>query len=548
MSQKLNKLEPNSIDIEQAIETVRQFTLTNEPGNTLSLAQFDLQDGSLHLQNRSTLEQTIAFIACTFSTSNRKKQSEKHKELTHTLQNSLNLLKIYSSALEQMNHNQGLAEKLLEAAQSYNAMVRQTKNKAPSISQKIKRFFLDIAGWSLDDELIQAEIHIPEPVEYSSHNLSSHKITIQKANDLSYLVPPLHTGLNPKKEELDAFKLKAITLLQTQKELTGLTHEEIVDLVQKQEIDSSFSPNTSLMSLRQKLSNFPGEEIEIKGSFQRDLLHPELCFPVKDSFKIHTRILQSGFPHPMQYIGFSLHEKLFPTLILQPKALPLLSALLEKKRSLSHALLPDGHLYSRAKKLFKHRCTLLPSYKKELEEVMQTLISASNHEACMTDFSFEVHEQIALRIIAKPLELVQKQWLFSNNTKIDCKKILHDAISEECQTLKQNSYALCLAQSLGSAIPNLYLLQLSEHFGFQAPTLSLFEKMLLTSLFRQELIFIAELEDTFEIDRFETHLESLFKEEKALFSNLPLSDEYTLHAQKLVNELVGYYLKTTVAC
>lgn len=541
MSQKLNNPGSSSIDIERAIETVRQFTLTNESGNTLSLAQFDLQDGSLHLQNRSTLEQTIAFIACTFSTSNRKKQSEKHKALTHTLQNSLNLLKIYSSALEQMNHNQGLADKLLQAAQSYNAMVRQTKNKAPSISQKIKRFFLDIAGWSLDNELIQTEIHIPEPLEYSSHSLSNHKITIQKANNLSHLVPPLNTGLKPKKEELDAFRLKAITLLQSQKELTGLTHEEIVDLVQKHPIDSFFSPNTSLVSLRQRLSNFPGEEIEIKGSFQRDLLHPELCFPLKESFKIHTRILQSGFPHPLQYIGFSLHEKLFPTLILQPKSLPFLSAVLEKKRTLSHALLPDGHLYSRAKALFKLRCKLLPRYKPQLEEVMKTLILASGHTPCTDDFTFDIHETVALCIIAKPLELVQKQWLFSNNTKIDCKKILQEAILEECQSLKQGSYALSLAKSLGSAIPNLYLMQLSEHFGFKAPTLSPFEKMLLTSLFRQELIFIAELEETFELDHFETHLESLFREEMALFSNHPLSDEYTLGAQKLVHELVDYY-------
>src|SRR5262245_48275954 len=134
-------------EIERALETIRQFTASNEETSALSLAQ---------ILSRRLLG-----------------TSSKHSINKESLQQSLDILKLYSSALVQLQKNSGvdreLAERILKTAQNYNALVRQSK-EPPSLSKKIKHFIFKIAGYTLDEELMQTEIHIP------------HKVTFKKAN------------------------------------------------------------------------------------------------------------------------------------------------------------------------------------------------------------------------------------------------------------------------------------------------------------------------------------------------------------------------------
>src|SRR5262245_20559264 len=166
----------SSIDIERAIETVRLFSQPPDVRGMLTLEHFEVQDGKLQEQHRSTLKKSLAFtkdcLVRTFSADLRQRQHEKHKAIKGTLQESLDVLKVYSSALVHMQKGSDvdrvLAKRVLLAANTYNDWVRTAKHKPDTVSGKIKQFFLKMAGWAIDEELMQTEINIPETQEYSS--------------------------------------------------------------------------------------------------------------------------------------------------------------------------------------------------------------------------------------------------------------------------------------------------------------------------------------------------------------------------------------------
>src|SRR5262245_13064772 len=144
-------------EIERALETIRKFTASNEENASLSLAKILSRRllGSISKQSVS-------------------------KE---SLQQSLDILKLYSSAfvLPQKNSaiDQQLAERILKTAEHYNALVRQTKSPS-SMGQRLKQFIFKITGLTEDVEWIPTEIP-----------LIQHKVTFQRANLTSQKVANL---------------------------------------------------------------------------------------------------------------------------------------------------------------------------------------------------------------------------------------------------------------------------------------------------------------------------------------------------------------------
>ena len=572
------------VDIEQAIETVQQFARQNESRSIPTLKLFDLKNGRLELQELSSLEKTLHFVQ-TFSPLHRAKAKEKEKALAGTLRESVDLIKIYSSALKHMQKgttsDQALAKRLLHAVSTYNALVRQTRNPAKSLTGRLKRFFFTMAGWKIDDELISSEIHVPETVEYSSGQpttLLKHRVTIQKESRLTALVQNIHKlseqeKIKPKKEELDAFRLKALTMLRNQKHLASTPLDELIYLIQttpieSEQVEGSHGYATTVLSLQQVICPFPGEEIELSGEFQRDSFHPELCFPIKDSFKLYTRSTQSGFPHALQHIGFSLHEKLLPAFLLRPKALPEIQNLLETNHKLSQELLHQTTTLATAKRQFFARkecfnktATLMTL----LQDVMLALSNAAaiQNPAEITQFfdlakcqdrPFEyvchIHNEVIQKAVADPFDALQEKWLFDNSPDIAdptfCKNILEKALQKGIATFSSNDpICLCyqnhLAHCLGPAAANLYLMQLSEHLGFHPPTPTLFEKMLLTSAFRQQSLFANELWNFDATQDLQQYLTKVLEEEKALFCGEVAGDLNTKQALGFTTDLLDYF-------
>lgn len=583
--------ENKSIDIERAIETVRLFSQPEEMHSLPTLEHFILQDGKLHHMPRSAFEKTLAFtkdcLACTFSSVMREKQAQKQQEIKGTLQQSLDLLKVYSSALVHMQKGsdgeKNLAKRVLMAATTYNAFVRQAKQHPHSLSGMLKLFLLKIAGWAVDEELIKNEIHIPQTVEVSSEHeptsyekLLGHKISHKQNSSTAKKVLSLLQSTKryvaedlsrPKEEELDLFRVKAMTLLQTEKTFP-YSLEESISLVQACPIEYSLHEGAYLLNgnaieLRMSLSNFPGIETKVKGAFLRDTFHPELVQPIKESFQISSFSFQSGFPHPLQYTGIALHEKLIPNFLLRPQMCPKLERLLETKRHLSQELIPNGLYHAKAKELLRRRKELFMSHKMLFDlqkKAIFTLIDAANlnEDEYLNNFFAQItqnsnwYEELAHasytfneRVIAGPIRTLQEEWLLKNTNLIQkfsyqkCQDILLESIELAKEELR-GPFAPNIVEAFGTSCNAIHLLQISEHLNFAPPQLSPYEYKLLLFLFRQQLIFAYEMQELDPKD-LEKHLTQVLLDDIALFEESHPISAHTKEAQKLAQELIHYY-------
>ncbi len=580
-------VEAQRCDIERAIETISAFSLSNSKRSIPSLEPFDIQDGTLLVHPRSSFEKTVAFtksFVTLLSPYYRSQQKEKRKAIVSTLQESVELIKIYSSALGHMQNgtpsDQALARKLLQAANTFNTVVRQIRQPS-SLKSKIKQFFVSIAGWQLDDEWLGVQIHVPEVVEKGPRPdlLLGHKVTVQKDNRLSGLLEAVHRTsqqdkLKPKKEEVDVFRLKAQGLLRDHKEQTGLSEAEVIELVQMASIEShavdkSYGYATSAVSFSAVICPLPGETIELRGDFLRDSFHSELCFPIKNSFKLYMSASQTGFARPLQYIGFGLHEKLIPTFLLRPKACPGIQSFLEKNRTVSHELIHNQLYRQRARERIGQRRLCFdknPSLILALEKMLGCFAEKSGVADARQigpffdfaqkmsrpfDFISSIHEEVVVKTVSEPLDRLQQEWLFNHNPDISdpsyCRQVLDEGITSVQQTFSPHEHPLIrtyqkqLSAILQPAVTSLFLVQLSEHLGFLPHTPSRFDEIVLASLIRQQLVFIQELEGSFSDSEFEAHFMKLFVEQAKLFSDEATSDPITQKAWRLTGEFLEYF-------
>lgn len=430
-----------------------------------------------------------------------------------------------------------------------------------SISAKILHFFTKVAAWPADTIGVESD--------YSSIDTKNHKITFndeiasaKRVVDILQSVQHLSDlgQIKPRKQEIDAFRLKALMLLQQQGMVDTFNYEEAIGLIHRTDIETAPLETVAgtLVQLHQVISNFPGEEFEVTGLFRRDSAFSDISIPVKESFQLTKSIHQSGFPHPGQYIGMAFHELLLPQLQIQ--------------QEIAKKLLPKELFNRKAKKLLRMRCSLF-NQNSSLRQLQKTYIQALCQTSGSTDIDafFESLEQhpfayeelsntnfhICQHIIAKPIAFLRHEWLVNKNPEIStdcpekafalCKLILETQIEEECSHyLLDDSpkarYQATLGKALGKAVTTLYVLQLSQHLGFPPPLLTRFEKAMLTSLFRQQLVFADELQnvpDDISIELFEEYLVEQLEEEIALFDNISSFHPQTQAAIVLTDQLLN---------
>ncbi len=147
----------------------------------------------------------------------------------------------------------------------------------------------------------------------------------------------------PSKHELDAFRMKAITLLKHH-EVRFASLTEKLHLLRDMPIEiEKTSHSKTTVAMQQTISTLPGETINLKGAFKR---YPEShcrSIPIPESFHLATQSNQSGFPHPSQHNGWALSQILLPE---NP-------ILIKKMKEVAQELLPKGSLNIKAKELLK---------------------------------------------------------------------------------------------------------------------------------------------------------------------------------------------------
>ncbi len=469
---------------------------------------------------------------------------EQKGEETHArLQKSVDLIKMYTTLYRDMqqgtDEQKKLSERILDAAKGYNEELYREKIGTSTLAGIIKRFFLRMAGKRGLELLAESEIPIPQ--KYSTEKIKSVLVSIQKRSDLDH-------GL-ARQEELDLFRTKVVSLLQEYKEVP-FGFEEAITLVKMSPIEhlfeeGSYLTHESIVHLSQKISPLPGVVVVAEGAFQRDIHHRQLVTPLKESFTLKCDIFQTGFCYPIQHVGLALHEKLFPSCILRPSLVPRFQELLHKRQEIATALSPGNKLYNKAKGLIKQKSTLFRSIEPQI-----ALLKA-HHSACHDDCpkvldTFETLSQkarnFAQNAFGTPIISVQEEWLLNHNQKI----LSHPV--EECSRIYLESaikgplYSSKTADAFIQAGLSLYLMQLSEHLHFSPRELSSFERKVLISLIRQQLIFIYELEELTP-NLLEKHVLAVIKQEIALFTEKEADDRFTLEAKILAEELINYYIE-----
>lgn len=172
-------------------------------------------------------------------------------------------------------------------------------------------------------------------VEEKKHSFTKHEAPKKISG-------PCLPSMKVSQNEADAFRMKAITLMKSKGipfDFRALRNIPI--------LASESSLNTSILSCYQLLSPFPGEIIELKGSFKRNGIKDST--PIPDSFHILPHpSQQSGFPHPSQHNGWALDKALVEH-PLTPEEI------VQRKLFLAKELMPNGSLLEQAKEHLKQK-------------------------------------------------------------------------------------------------------------------------------------------------------------------------------------------------
>lgn len=582
------KSSPHSL--ENAIQTLERFTAQNKQGRAPTLDQFELQGTHLEVLKRTTLEKTLSCLGDVFFVAKRKKRKHTFKPIKGKLLHSVDVIKIALMKLKNGHFfDHDLQVRMLNAAQAYNTLVRFAKNPPATLSSKIKYFFLKAAGWIIDDEVMQSEIQVPDTIFYHSsddplslsqeQNVQSHKFTYAFHEELqdatskkiaSFIFVTSHTQDLPQNvpcmQEIELFHAKAHTLLK-QEELSYAVIYEALKSLRHSPIETTLTAN-SIISLKQTISPFPGEEIELQGGFSRC---QGISIPVKDTFHISSKAWQTGFPHPMQYIGIAFSEKLLPSYLLRPYLAQNVENFLHKKREIAKKLLPGGSLNLKAKALLKlrkkicntHQSELLKLQKKYLKELFKRAAEPSSaledlfeifedKENYFEEFS-RLHAETGEHFITFPILTLEQEWLRDSSKMImNTEQMYAEVVERKQQELEERlqnatssneqrelAYQLALGKILSKAAFPIAQLIFSEQMSLPLPVLTDFQTKILASTCNQALAFHTELEtmqpeDDASEESLYLSITTLLKNEIALFSN-------DKTATILADELILYY-------
>ncbi|MEM1282667.1 MAG: hypothetical protein AAGG81_03855 [Chlamydiota bacterium] len=467
-----------------------------------------------------------------------------------------------------------LAKLAVESIKSYNAHI-DSNAPSPKWSDKITRFLASHALVTLP-QLEAKKLHLPFS---ATTNLKSKRQTVDKLQDA---FSKLACSLDSTKEltsknkittqELDLFRMKAITLLRDHKlKVKRETVQKAPIKLLSEDLDEGS------ISLFQTITPFPGETIELKGKFKRNPDNAQRPIPLSDTFHLTTSSTQTGFPHPSQYHGWSLAVQLIPVCPHHLDNMIHFSAIQEKRKELANTLLPMGSHNIHGKHLLKLKKEAFEAGKVELiplhQTLSETIVQRSLCENCPTepithffellmslpyayDYLSETHAITNEKYIKIPyIQLNEALLLTPENftNREDTQEFLIEKISEQEEKLSHEldqaktdfeKITLRYIKLIGKALVNgtipIILQELSENLTFAPPLLDEFSRRLQHSAYKQLTTFLDELSKKLPcVEEMENHLKTLIHEDIALFKGETTDEEENISL--ILNELETYY-------
>lgn len=247
-------------------------------------------------------------------------------------------------AIEVIKKNASLIQSLAEGTPNQRLLATSAYaavDRFNIVSEQLKKRSLSWRRW-----MDNIHIEIPKPTSLSNEIPRRYSLEAEKNRLTSFVETNVFVNheLLPSKQELDAFRMKIITLLKHHEvRFTSLTEQlhmiREIPIVLIEDADAS----KCIVALHQTLSLFPGETIELKGAFKRLPRSNYQSVPIADSFHMSTQSRQTGFPHPSQHNGWALSHELLPSE----------HPLIEKMEEIACELMPNARLNDKAKELLK---------------------------------------------------------------------------------------------------------------------------------------------------------------------------------------------------
>lgn len=545
------------LDLEAAIQNLEEFANQNESEQVPNVHNLDV-DGDLLVSKSTTgLERTIDLIGSIFPNA-REKHNERRQQVQKKLLESIEILKTHFRTINRFKKGSQEEQDWAKWAQNtinrYNTLIAKSKLTPQSLKERVVQFFYKHSGLSLDDELKKVKIDIPH--EFTVHFESSktksssenhHDNTSEKIISLLQ-----HTKMTPHKltkQEEELFLMKTIILGKStmpsglRQTLNSAMRETPIKtvLATPSVPEQSGTETASIISLEQTITPFPGEKITVQGSFKRDARSPVPSVPIPESFYVSTKATQTGFPHASQNTGWVLSNVLIPECPLRLDQLPLFDSIYEKKKKIASALLPEGTLNEKAKRLlklkkeaFEQKSSLYltlhqtlseaivssapcsESLMKQAKEIIPAYFNLLKNQHNPFEILCQTYQVLNALFIERPYNHLHLEWLEKHNLEINsrdpkischaCILVLDselDKVNEEMIAHIKSpvseyancilEYLVCMGQIIGTASKAIILQQLSEKIGFPPLLLNDFEQKIQSCTYKQLFAFHEEL-------------------------------------------------------
>ncbi|NGX57683.1 MAG: hypothetical protein K940chlam3_00577 [Chlamydiae bacterium] len=520
----------------------------------------------------------------------------KHQAIKQIIFSSIEVLQKHSRLLLKLKRGnteeQQWAKHGLDVINAYNALLIKSRKPPESFTEKLKNSFYSYTGISLiTAELKKNWIEIPSEIFMRFDSFGDHE-----GKTMEKIATELRKGklVEFSKTERDIFCMRAITLAEKSK----LPPELSVDLNTLMRstpitaLETEGDSTSSVISMVQMLTPFPGEVITVRGQFKRDETSHVPSVPDPKSFRVSTIVTQTGFPHPSQYTGWALSNVVIPQNPLRMDLLSHFQTIVKIKKQVATDLLPGERLNLKAKELLILKKEVFDEnsegFIRQHEELSNAILKAAPYKSLKDkssqekidtfyallkthptpfDFISQTHQMINKFFIDYPHEKLVQEWHSHQNPDLHegdpkdrfraTSELLQRALELACEEvtiqLKQPqtkieeatlNFIFLQGRILGQAASSLFLQHFSEKIGFAPPLLKHFELMIQTCSIRQVLAFQRELDFVLTPNKQEMksqhkqNLERLIKEDIAIFQEDPDFEEPTL---KIAHELERYY-------
>ncbi len=462
-----------------------------------------------------------------------------------------------------------LADSASKVIQRYNETIQKKSKKYFKLSERISHFIYRQYGSSDESEFEKELIHFPKeasvqfnypPQENPSEKISQTAISNIYGNEWI------------SKEEGDAFRMKAISLLKNQ-EMRFLSMNEDIRSTPIQVVHSN---DLKRIMMSQTLKPFPGVVIAFKGEFQRDQKAVHTSIPLSETFNIKIDLDQTGFPHPSQYTGFSFDSCMIPTCPLKMEQLKKFSSIFKLKQKIASALLPKGDLISKAREILKLKkqvfeenkvellglhCTLRQSICEAFEKIRQPenglqIIEQFFERLKQVPFAYaeltKTEETITEHFILRPFDKLKEDFIEQKNEGLQAEdssiryetalKILEAEQKIAAEKFKDSEYVSCMGQLLGSGSNRIILQHMSEVIDFIPESLGINESKIQIALYKQLDFFHEELNsDKLNTENILNQFRSAIKTDIEIFAATNIAEIKESKSKEIVNELKGYY-------